>query len=180
MTSFQSCGEDTVSLEKFKAVQITRLIALKQQLADNARIQEIVDLYLVPKLQHLRAMDLAGYIFTIYLASREYAVFEELIPTEEEVEKLIKETNKLYAFKARYMARLMQLRKELKQKYADKTERVEAIVFDISTKLANLRKYMLSDYLFTVTLACKEFPEFCQLVPPEDEIKAIFVVHYEE
>ena len=169
-----------MKLEKFKAVQIAKLNQIKLQHKDNVRIQEIIDLHLIPKLQHLRAMDLSDYIFTIYLASREFKVFEELIPSEETIDKLIEQRNKLYYFKAKYMARLMRLRKELKQKYRDKADRVENIVFDIASKLANLRKHMLTDYMFSVTLACKEFVEFCNIVPSEEEIQKMFIVPHEE
>jgi hypothetical protein len=165
-----------MSLEKFKAVQIAKLMQIKQQYSDNSRVSEIVDLYLLPKLYHLRSMDLADYIFTLYLASREFNVFEDLIPSEQEVEKLIKEKNKLYALKARYMARIMKLRIELKAKHPEKVDRVEEIVFEIAPKLANLRRHMLTDYLFTATLACREFTEFCNLVPTEQEIKTLFIV----
>jgi hypothetical protein len=169
-----------MNIHKFKAEQLSKLITIKQRFSDNARIREIVDLCLVPKLQHLRAMDLAGYIFTLYLASREFPVFEELMPSEQEVEHLVKEKNKLHYLKAKYMSRLMRLRKELKAKYPEKAERVESIIFEIAPKLANLRRHMLTDYLFAVTLACKEFSEFCQLVPSEHEIKTLFVVPHEE
>jgi len=165
---------------KFKAVQLSKLVTLKQLYSDNQRIQEIINLYLIPKLQHLRAMDLSDYIFALYLASREFSVFEELIPSEEEVEKLVTDKSKLYAFKAKYLARLLKLRRELKQKYPEKAERVESIIFEIAPKLANLRRHMLTDYMFTVTLACKEFPEFCSLVPSEQEVKQLFVLPYEE
>ena len=165
-----------MKLEKFKAVQISKLVSIKQQHAGNQRIAEIIDLYLIPKLYHLRQMDLADYIFTLYLASREFPIFEELISSEQEVDALIEQKNKLYYFKAKYMARLMKLRKELKAKYPSKTDRVEEIVFDLAPRLANLRKHMLTDYLFTATLACREFTEFCQLVPTENEIKTLFVV----
>jgi hypothetical protein len=163
-----------VKLEKFKVVQIAKLMQIKQQYADNDRVAEIIDLYLLPKLYHLRAMDLADYIFTLYLASREFNVFEDLIPSEQEVEKLIKEKNKLYALKARYMARIMKLRKDLKAKYPEKDDRVEEIVFDIAPKLANLRSHKLTDYMFTATLACKEFSEFCNLVPTDQEINQLY------
>jgi hypothetical protein len=162
-----------MKLEKFKAEHISKIISIKQQYADNARVAEIIDLYLIPKLQHLRAMDLADYIFTLYLASREFRVFEELIPSEQEVDKLATDKTKLYSFKAKYLARLMKLRKELKQKYHEKGDRVEEIVFEIAPKLANMRRYMMTDYLFVTTLACKEFAEFCQLVPTEQEIKQL-------
>ena len=163
-----------MKLEKFKAVQIARLTQLKQQFADNQRIAEIIDIYLIPKLQHLRAMDLADYIFTLYLASREFSIFEDLIPPEEVVDQLIENKTKLYYFKAKYLCRLMRLRKELKQKYFEKADRIEIIVFETAPKLANLRKHMLTDYLFSATLACREFKELCSLVPTEQEVKKIF------
>jgi hypothetical protein len=121
-------------------------------------------------------MDLADYIFTLYLASREFKVFEELIPSEQEVDTLIADKSKLYAFKAKYLARLMKLRRELKAKYPSKADRVEDIVFELAPRLANLRRHMLTDYLFVATLACREFAEFCNLVPTEQEIKTLFVV----
>jgi hypothetical protein len=163
-------------LYKFKVEHISRLISIKQQYAGNERMQEIVDLHLVPKLQHLRAMDLADYVFTLYLASREFKIFEELIPSEQEVDQLIERKDRLFYFKAKYLARLLKLRRELKQKYRDKADRVEDIVFDLAARLANLRRHMLTDYLFATTLACREFAEFCQLVPTENEIKTLFVV----
>ena len=166
-------------LRKFKAEHISRLIALKQQFIDNQRIQEIVDNHLLPKLQHLRAMDLSDYIFTLYLASREFKVFEDLIPSEETVDKLIEQKNKLYYFKAKYLARLLKLRKELKHKYRDKADRVEDIVFDLAARLHLLRRDGLTEYLFSSTLACREFTELCNLVPTENEIKTLFVVPME-
>ena len=169
-----------MKLEKFKAEHISMLISIKQQYADNARVAEIIDLYLIPKLYHLRAMDLADYIFTLYLASREFKVFEELIPSEKTVDTLIEQKNKLYYFKAKYLCRLLKLRKELKQKYIEKADRVEEIAFEIAPRLANLRRHMMTDYLFTVTLACKEFKELCNLVPSEEEVKKIFEPQLEE
>jgi hypothetical protein len=169
-----------VILEKFKAIQIAKLNQIKLCHSDNARIAEIIDLHLIPKLHSLKTHALADYVLTLYLASREFNVFEDLIPSEQEVENLVKEKNKLYYLKAKYMARLMKLRKELKQKYPDKIDRVENIVFELAPKLANLRRHMLTDYLFTVTLACKEFTEFCQLIPSEQEIRQVFTVPHEE
>jgi hypothetical protein len=168
-----------MSLDEFKAVQIARLVQIKQLYADNDRAAEIVDLYLIPKLQHLRSMDLADYIFTLYLASREFSIFEGLIPSEETVDQLIKDKNKLYYFKVKYLARLIRLRRELKAKYSVEADRIENIVFEIAPKLANLRRHTLTDYLFTATLACREFSEFCQLIPSEQEIKTFVVTYYE-
>jgi hypothetical protein len=39
---------------------------------------------------------------------------------------------------------------------------------------------MLTDYLFTITLACREFAEFCSLVPSEEEVKKMFTAPLEE
>jgi hypothetical protein len=64
----------------------------------------------------------------------------------------------------------------LKQKYKEKSDRVEEIVFDLAPRLHLLRRDGLTDYLFSATLACREFTEFCQLVPTDQEIKTIFVV----
>jgi len=66
------------------------------------------------------------------------------------------------------------------QRHRDKADRIENIVFDLATRLHILRRDGLTDHLFTTTLACKEFSEFCQLVPSEQEIKTLFVVPYEE
>jgi hypothetical protein len=169
-----------MKLDQFKAIQIAKLNQIKLQYEDNARVQEIIDLYLVPKLQHLKTHALPDYVFTLYLASREFSVFDDLLPSEKEVDEMIKEKNKLYYLKAKYLVRLMRLRKELKQKYPDKIDRVENIVFELAPKLANLRRHMLTDYLFTVTLACKEFSEFCQLIPSEQEISQVFTVPLDE
>ena len=168
-----------MNILKFKLTQLSKLIEIKRQYADNQRVAEIIDLHLVPKLKHLRAMDLADYIFTLYLASREFKVFEDLIPSEQDVDDIIKEKNKLHYFKAKYMARLMRLRKELKQKYREKASRVEEIVFYLAPRIHLLRRDGLTDYLFTATLACRELPEFCNLVPTEQEIKQLFVVPME-
>ncbi|MCC6057171.1 MAG: hypothetical protein LM583_10890 [Desulfurococcaceae archaeon] len=169
-----------MSIQQFKAEQISKLIAIKQRFRNNERVAEIIDNHLIPKLQSLKTHGLPDYVFTLYLASREFNVFEDLIPSEQEVEQLIKEKGKFYYFKVKYLSRLMRLRKELKQKYPDKIDRVENIVFELAPKLVNLRRHMLTDYLFTVTLACREFAEFCNLVPSEQEIKQLFVVPYEE
>jgi hypothetical protein len=103
-----------------------------------------------------------------------------LIPSEETINKLIEQKNKLYYFKAKYLARLLKLRKELKAKYHEKADRIEEIVFTLAPRLASLRRHMLTDYLFTATLACREFAELCSIVPSEEEVKKIFAAPREE
>jgi hypothetical protein len=169
-----------MSLEKFKAIQIAKLNQIKLNHTGNARVAEIIDLYLIPKLQYLKTHAMPDYVFMLYLASREFSIFEDLIPSEQEVEELIKEKGKLYYIKAKYLSKLMRLRRELKAKYPEKSERIENIVLELASKLVNLRRHMLTDYLFTVTLACKEFTEFCNLIPSEQEIRQVFTVPLDE
>ncbi|MCL7388702.1 MAG: hypothetical protein LZ173_02030 [Thaumarchaeota archaeon] len=161
-----------MNLDVFKSTQLAKLIQIKQLFKD-ARVAEIVDNYLIPKLQHLRIMDLPNYIFTLYLASREYRIFELLIPSEQEVDEMFKDKNKLYYFKAKYLARLMNIRRELEAKHPEKADRIESIVFEIAPLLAEMRRQTLNNYMFTVTLACKELPAFCNLIPSEEELKKL-------
>jgi hypothetical protein len=79
----------------------------------------------------------------------------------------------LHEFKAKYLAKLMSLRRQLLEKYPEKRERVEYVVDTIAGKLHNLRTYTLSDYLFTLHLAVKEFKELEQLIPSEKEINEL-------
>ena len=77
---------------------------------------------------------------------------------------------KLRKFKARSMARLVEIKRELLSKYPDKAERVNYIVDLIATKLENLRTFALTDYIATLYHASKEFAEFEQLIPSSKEI----------
>jgi hypothetical protein len=79
----------------------------------------------------------------------------------------------LREFKAKYMARLLNLRKQLLERYPERRERIEYIVDILSNKLQTLRVYTLADYLHTVHLASKEFKEFEVLVPTEEEIEQL-------
>ena len=76
----------------------------------------------------------------------------------------------LREFKAKQLVRLMRLKEELLRKYPAQAERVNYIVDILAAKLSVLRTYTLSDYLFTLYNASKEFPEFMDLIPREDEI----------
>jgi hypothetical protein len=79
----------------------------------------------------------------------------------------------LREFKAKYMARLLNLRKQLLERYPDKAQRVEYVIDILGSKLSSLRIYTLADYLRTVQLAIKEFPELEELVPPKEEIEQL-------
>lgn len=74
---------------------------------------------------------------------------------------------KLREFKAVSLAKLMKLSKVLREKYPDKRERINHLVNTLAVKLENLRRFTLSDYLFTLYLATREFPELEELVPDE-------------
>jgi hypothetical protein len=80
---------------------------------------------------------------------------------------------KLSSFRAKYLSKLLALKRELEQKYPDKRERIEYIVDVIANKLENLRTHTLADYIFTLYLATKEFPEFSELTPTSKEIEEI-------
>jgi len=76
----------------------------------------------------------------------------------------------LREFKAKYLARLLNLKKQLIEKYPEKRERVEYVVDVLVAKLENLRVFTLTDYLATLHHAAKEFREIEQLIPCEREI----------
>jgi len=78
---------------------------------------------------------------------------------------------KLREFKALSLAKLMSLAKKLKEKYPDRAERINYIVDVLATKLQNLRTFTLTDYLFTLYLSSKEFPEFSELIPDVQTVK---------
>ncbi|MEM1842233.1 MAG: hypothetical protein QXL19_07640 [Ignisphaera sp.] len=80
---------------------------------------------------------------------------------------------KLREFKALSLSKLMSLSKKLKEKYPNRQERVDYIVDVLATKLQNLRTYSLTDYLFTVYLASREFKEFEELIPDEQTVKSL-------
>jgi hypothetical protein len=76
----------------------------------------------------------------------------------------------LREFKAKYLARLLNLKKQLLEKYPDRAQRVEYVVDVLVAKLENLRVFTLTDYLATLHHAAKEFREIEQLIPSEREI----------
>lgn len=75
---------------------------------------------LVGKTQNLRAFTLTDYLAKLYHASKEFPEVEQLFPSESEVEELLKGDAgymRLREFKAKYLARLLGLRKQLLEKY---------------------------------------------------------------
>jgi hypothetical protein len=79
----------------------------------------------------------------------------------------------LREFKAKYLAKLLNLKKQLIEKYPDRSERLNYIIDLLATKLENLRTFTLTDYLFTLYLATKEFPELEAMIPGEEEIQEL-------
>jgi len=80
---------------------------------------------------------------------------------------------KLREFKAKYIAKLMEIRKQISEKYPNQADRAQYICDVIAMKLRSLRTFTLSDYLATLYDATKEFKEFEELIPSEKEIKAL-------
>jgi len=76
----------------------------------------------------------------------------------------------LREFKARSLAKLVEIKRELLEKYPDRSERINYIVDLLAVKLDNLRTYTLTDYIFTLYQASKEFKELEQLIPSYQEI----------
>jgi phage regulator Rha-like protein len=79
----------------------------------------------------------------------------------------------LREFKARYMAKLLNMKKQLLEKYPERAERVNYIVDLLASKLEHLRTFTLADYLFTLHLAIKEIPELEELIPTEEEVEKL-------
>jgi hypothetical protein len=79
----------------------------------------------------------------------------------------------LREFKAKYLAKLLNLKKQLLEKYPDKAQRVEYIVDLLVAKLEHLRTFTLSDYLATLHHASREFREIEELIPSENEIQEL-------
>ena len=79
----------------------------------------------------------------------------------------------LREFKAKYLARLLNLKKQLLEKYPDRAQKVEYVVDVLVAKLENLRVFTLTDYLATLHHAAKEFREIEQLIPSEQEVEEL-------
>jgi len=80
---------------------------------------------------------------------------------------------KLREFKAKYIVVLLNLKKQLAEKYPEKRDRVEYVMDRLALKLRNLRVFTLSDYIASLYDAVKEFPELHALVPSEHEINSL-------
>jgi hypothetical protein len=76
----------------------------------------------------------------------------------------------LREFKSKYLARLLNLKKQLLEKYPEKREQIENITDMLVVKLENLRVFTLTDYIATLYYASKEFNEIEQLIPSEEEV----------
>jgi hypothetical protein len=79
----------------------------------------------------------------------------------------------LREFKAKSLTRLIEIKRQLLEKYPDKADRVNYIVDVIATKLENLRVFTLTDYIATLYHASKEFAEFEQLIPSSKEVEEL-------
>ena len=79
----------------------------------------------------------------------------------------------LREFKAKYLAKLLNLKKQLLEKYPERAQRVEYVVDVLVAKLENLRVFTLTDYLATLHHAAKEFREIEALIPSEQEVEQL-------
>jgi hypothetical protein len=85
----------------------------------------------------------------------------------------VRSRNKLLAFKTKYMAVVADLGRELKSKYPDKAGRIDAIISTLVEKLKRLRAVQASDYIFTLMVASKEFPELEKALPTKEEVEEV-------
>jgi hypothetical protein len=79
----------------------------------------------------------------------------------------------LREFKAKYLAKLLNLKKQLLEKYPERAERIEFIVDLLVAKLEHLRTFTLPDYLATLHHTSREFREIEELIPSEEEIEEL-------
>jgi len=80
---------------------------------------------------------------------------------------------RLREFKAKYLAKLLNLKRQLLEKYPDRAQRVEFIIDLLVSKLENLRTFTLTDYMTTLYYASKEFREIEALIPPAEEVEEL-------
>jgi len=83
-----------VILRDFKAKYLAKLMRIRGQLLEKypdktERINYVVDILAI-KLHNLRAFTLTDYIGTVYRSSKEFKELEEMIPSEEEINELLK------------------------------------------------------------------------------------------
>jgi hypothetical protein len=76
----------------------------------------------------------------------------------------------LREFKTKYLVKLLNLKRQLLEKYPDRAERINYVVDLLVTKLENLRVFTLTDYIATLYHATKEFKELEALIPAEEEV----------
>jgi len=81
---------------------------------------------------------------------------------------------KFAKFKAKYIALLNEMKRELLSKYPDKAERVERIIDTLVHKAYTLKSHSLADFIHTIHLACREFEDFCKLMPSPKEVGELF------
>jgi hypothetical protein len=82
----------------------------------------------------------------------------------------------LAKFKVKYMTLINALKTELLQKYPDKAERIKYIVDTLMNKLYTLKGRSLPDFIHTLYLASKEFPEFERLIPKSEELDELIEI----
>jgi hypothetical protein len=85
-------------LREFKSKYLSKLLELRKDLISkypdrSERVKHVIDT-LITKLYNLRVFTLSDYLHTLYQASKEFTELEQLIPSSEEIEKLLRENNR--------------------------------------------------------------------------------------
>ena len=82
---------------------------------------------------------------------------------------------KVNEFRARKLLLLNELKDKLLKAYPDRSDKILFWCEKIEKSLRQFRPSRISNYVFTVSDAAKEFPEFNVLIPKLEEIKEIRV-----
>lgn len=80
---------------------------------------------------------------------------------------------RLSEFRALMLSKLLEISKQLKEKYNDKRDKIDHITNTLVVKLQQLRKTTLTDYIFTLYMYSKEFKELEELIPDHETIKKL-------
>ena len=79
-----------MSFNKWKTKTMHALMLLAQKYQDQPKKRATID-YLINKLRYLRSRDLPTFLFSLHYAINDVPELREIIPTTEEIEKMLEE-----------------------------------------------------------------------------------------
>ena len=81
---------------------------------------------------------------------------------------------RLVQFRAWSLAKLYELEKLLREKYPGRADQITTVVEILSNKLYYLNKYSLADYMYTLKILSKQFPELAELIPSTETVQQLY------